>query len=205
MFEQARLLVDDREAQRLHLGWSRGGAFRLYDDESLLLADTGPTLQLEDGKAAVTHLEAENQVRIGDDEIVIEGTMAFAKSTRLTPAASILLRGFMISFGRFFPDLVRRLLQRLLVTGRKEAPFRFRRTLEWRDGGWSIRDEIIPEHGWSDVRQIGIGGFQSSLTTIMSRFWQTDQLQPWLDLTPKLVELQGNAPLIVERRPGAQR
>lgn len=200
-FPDARMLVDAHGDTRLYFGWSRGGAFRLFAGERLLLADSGPTLRLADGRVAVTHIEGDNRVTLEGDRIAVEGRMAFAKSTLLTPAKSIVLRAVMLTLGRFFPDLVRRLLQKLLVTGRSEAPFAFSRTLTWNGEGWTIADTITPDRGWGDVAAAGIGGFQSSLTTVMAKVWQPAQLQPWTDLTAQVRALSGTAPLVVERRP----
>lgn len=202
LFEEARILIEARGAQRLYLATSRGGAFRLFDGDRLLLADTGVTLGLAGGKVAVCHLEADNEVSLGVDDIGIAGRMAYARSAKLTPFKSIVLRGLMLSAGRFFPDLVRRLLQKMLVTGRDEAPFRFRRTLRWRDGRWHIRDEIDADQGWGRVEKAGIGGFQSSLTTVMARIWQPAEMQPWLDLGDRVAGLGEGRSLVVEREAG---
>jgi hypothetical protein len=199
-FDAAKLLVDEREGQRLYLGWSKGGAFRLFDGDRLKLADTGPTLKMRSGRVAVTHLEGATQIELDGHRIRTEGRMAFAKSALLTPARSIVLRAVMITIGRFFPDLVRRLLQKILVTGRRDAPFRFERLLEWDGAAWTVTDEVRPDGDWSGVQAAGIHGFQSSLTTVMARVWQPAQLQPWLDLTPQVKSLDGGAPLIVQRR-----
>jgi hypothetical protein len=199
VFEEARLLVDGRSGQRLYLATSRGGAFRLFDGDRLLLADTGIALGLHGGKVAVCHLEAHNEVSLGEDEIVVAGRMAYAKSARLTPFKSIALRGLMLTVGRFFPDLIRRLLQKMLVTGRNEAPFSFSRTLRWSDARWHVRDEIRSDRGWKGVVKAGTGGFQSSLTTVMARIWQPAELQPWLDLTDRVSALARDEPLVVER------
>lgn len=199
-YPEARLLLDERRGQRLFLATSRGGALKLFDGDRLINSDTGPTLATGKGKVAVCHLEGAYDVDAGADRITIAGTMAFAKTARLTPFKSMVLRGIMITLGRFFPDTIRRLLQRLLVTGRDDAPFRFRRELSWDGAAWTIRDEIVPERGWRNVKAAGIGGFQSSTTTVTARIWTPAQLQPWLDLTPRLAELQGDAPLVVTRR-----
>ncbi|AZI36120.1 hypothetical protein NT2_04_02090 [Caenibius tardaugens NBRC 16725] len=198
-FGNARLLVDHRAGSHLFLGTSRGGAFKLYDDGALVVSDTGPTLATQAGKVAVTHLDGSRLVEIEEDRLVIEGRMAWAKSARLTPAKSVILRVLMLGFGRFFPDLIRRLLQAVLVTGRQDAPFTFRRTFLRRGGGWQVHDEVTPEQGWQDIAMAGISGFQTSTTTIMARVWAPDQAQPWLDLTDDVTALQGNAPLVVER------
>ena len=115
---------------------------------------------------------------------------------------NILLRLFMLVVGRFFPDLVRRLLQRLLITGRAEAPFRFRRTFDIAGLGLTVRDEVWCDRDWSEVAQAGIGGFQTSVTTVMARVFRVEQLQPWLDLNDNLRELKRGEPLVLDRRFG---
>ncbi len=204
-FPAARLIADHAPGSRLYIGTARGGAFKLFDDHVLVHSDTGPTLMTAAGKAAVTHLEGSRLVEQGPDRLVIEGRMAWAKSARLTPAKSVILRVLMLGLGRFFPDLVRRMLQAVLVTGRKDAPFTFRRVLERRDGGWDVRDEVRPDRGWQGIVRAGISGFQTSTATIMARVWAPDQAQPWLDLTAEVAALQGNEPLIVERTFGGRR
>jgi hypothetical protein len=203
-FPEARIRVQQQGEMRLFTGWSRGAGFRLFDGERLLAADTGPTLKLKDGRVAVTHLEGSAVVERRDTALEVEGPMRFAKSALLTPAKSILLRGFMLTVGRFFPDLVRRILQALLVTGAKPAPFRFRRRLEWQaDGGLAVTDELIPERGlWADVAEAGRGGFQVSMTTVMARVWEPAQLQPWVDLTGEVRALSLHAPWKTVRRLG---
>ena len=199
-FDDARLLVDVHGETRLHLGWSRGGAFKLFARETLLLSDTGPALGMRDGKSAVTHLEGPAQSSIEDNHIVIAGRMAWTKATLLTPMKSILLRIVMLTAGRLFPDLIRRTLQTILVTGRRDAPFAFRRELIWHDGAWTITDTITPTRGWNKVRAIGIGHSQLSTTTVMARVWQAAQIALWIDLSDRLAGLSGNTPLIVTRR-----
>jgi hypothetical protein len=99
----ARLLLDERNGTRLYLATSRGGALRLFDGERLLLADTGISLSTAKGKVAVCHLEGQNAVEIEADRIRISGAMAFAKSARLTPFKSMVLRGLMITLGPLLP------------------------------------------------------------------------------------------------------
>jgi hypothetical protein len=198
-FANARLLVDARDGTRLYLGWSRGGAFKLFSGERLVRSDTGPTLRMRDGRVAVTHLEGIEHAAIEDDRIELAGRFAWTKAARLTPAKSIVLRTIMLTGGRFFPDLIRRLLQKLLVTGRKDAPFRWRRVFAREGTGWRVRDEIAADAGWGDVAALGTGGFQTSVTTIMARVWQADQMQPWEDHAALLANARSDAPIVIER------
>jgi hypothetical protein len=154
------------------------------------------------GRTAVTHLEGPAEVSIQPDRVAIAGRMAWAKSRRLTPLRSAALRLAMLPLGRFFPNAVRRLLQMLLVTGRHDAPFTFRRDLIWHDGGWTVTDTVAAERGWRDVAAVGIGNAQVSTTTAMARVWQPAQLAPWIDLGDRLDGLRPDAPLVVTRRLG---
>jgi len=200
-FPKAALLVDRRDGLELYAALRRGGAFKLFLDGNLLVSDTGPSFRLAK-RVAVSHLEGDIPVTPSEDIFSVEGRMTYAKCTRLTPAKNILLRLFMLVVGRFFPDLVRRLLQRMLVTGRAEAPFRFRRTFDMADHGLTVRDEVWCDRDWSEVAQAGIGGFQTSATTVMARVFRIEQLQPWLDLSDNLLELKKGEPLVLDRRFG---
>lgn len=201
-FPEAGLLsVRDGDAA-LFLAARRGGVFKFFRGGALELSDTGPTLQIGP-RVAVTHLEGAAPADLTNGAIVVEGRMAYAKSARLTPVKNIVLRVIMLTGGRFFPDLVRRLLQKLLVTGRNEAPFRFRRSLTPDGRGWIVRDEVWADGDWTAVTGAGIGGFQTSVTTIMARVFRREQLQPWLDLTAAVRSLNKGEPLVVERRLGS--
>jgi hypothetical protein len=198
-FAEAGLRVQQRGHLRLICGWSRGGAFRLFDGTRLLRADTGPSLKLKDGRVAIANLDGAEVVERAADRLVIETPLAYAKSALLTPFKSIVLRCIMLTAGRFFPDLVRRMLQKLLVTGRKDAPFRLRRALVWQDGALVVEDELRAEQGWQSVAEAGQSGFQVGLTTVMARVWEPAQFQEWQDLSGEIAALGPGEPLVVRQ------
>jgi hypothetical protein len=80
---------------------------------------------------AVAHLIGEYEREISPDEIAVGGAFGWARHTQMTPLRMVALRLLMLAGGRAFPNLVRRLLQRALITGRSDAPFTFRRVLRW--------------------------------------------------------------------------
>ncbi|MBB4640613.1 hypothetical protein [Rhizorhapis suberifaciens] len=199
-FPRAGLAIEHRADRSLYTGLRQGGAFQLFSGGRLTLADSGVSIQTSANRMAVQHLPGDYSVTRDADGFSVTGQMAWAKATLLTPVKSVILRCMMITLGRFFPDMVRRLLQKILVTGRREAPFRFHRTLRWSDGCLTIRDEIFADEGWEKVVRIGIGGFQTSSTTIMARVWQANHLQPWQDMSHLLAGLSASDPLIIERQ-----
>ncbi|HEY8903860.1 MAG TPA: hypothetical protein VIM48_09135, partial [Chthoniobacterales bacterium] len=135
------------------------------------------------------HLIGDYPHEIESDRIAIRGNLCWAKQKEMTPLRLIALRLIMLCGGRLFPDLIRKLLQKALITGRKAAPFRFERDFAWTDAGLTIRDRVEGE-GWKNVRQAGIGCDQTSIYVVMSRTFQAGQLLPWIDLGPAVSRLQ---------------
>jgi hypothetical protein len=198
-FPEAQVRVQQRGKLRLICGWSRGGAFRLFDSDRLLRADTGPSLRLTDRRVVIANLDGAEVVERTADRLVVEAPLAYAKSALLTPFKSIVLRCIMLTAGRFFPDLVRRALQKLLVTGRTDAPFRFRRTLVWQGEELVVEDELRALQGWQMVAEGGQSGFQVGITTVMARVWEPGQFQEWQDLTVRIAALAPDEPLMVRQ------
>lgn len=200
--QEAQILIDRREETELYLALNKGGTFKLFRDCKLVASDTQISVCVQQGrklKNAVGHLIDRYSTSVGDEEIVITGQLGWAKQPQMTTLKLIILRCVMLSFGRFFPNLIRKLLQALLITGKKKAPFQFQRQLRWEGQQLTVRDELQTET-WHPVKRIGIGCDQTSIYVVMSRTFQRGQLQPWLDLTEEVKKLSAGKPLIFERK-----
>lgn len=201
VFREAGIVTERRGNFALLMALNKGGTFRLYESGKLIYADTGLSLIVREGgrqRIAVCHLWADdNEVTIEGDQIEIAGRMGWAKTQQMTPLKLIVLRVLMLSVGRIRPDLVRRMLQSLLITGRSPAPFSFRRRFRWESGGLSVEDKIVGS-GWSKVTSAGVGPSQTSIYTVMSRVWHPSQLQPFEDFTPRIPREAGAT--LVRRR-----
>jgi hypothetical protein len=104
----------------------------------------------------------------------------------------------MLTVGRFFPNFIRKILQKMLITGKQTAPFKFVRHLQWIDGQLQITDSLIAA-SWDKVLSAGIGCDQTSIYVVMSRTFQPGQLQPWLDLTAEIKRLSPGESLTIQR------
>ena len=200
--KNARILIDRRGNTELYLALNKGGVFKLFRDNKLVTADTQISLQVRDKgkiKNAVGHLVAPYKIDIGDDEITVSGNLGWAKQKQMTPLNLLILRIVMLTVGRFFPNLIRKILQRILITGKNDAPFRFIRRLRWENGKWQIIDELQAQN-WDDVITAGIGCSQTSIYVVMSRTFQRSQLQPWLDLTSEVKKLAPSQALEIKRQ-----
>ncbi len=201
-FKNAGLLIDRRDGCELYLALNKGGVFKLWRDGRLIASDTHLSAQLSLGKktrTAVGHLVGRSEVSLDGHAITIRGRLGWAKAKRMSTFNLIVLRFLMFSVGRFFPDLIRKLLQKMLITGKKAAPFRFERSLSWADGKLRVADTLEARKGWQKVRSVGIGAAQTSIYVVMSRTYQAGQLQPWVDLTGQLHQLKDGEPLKFER------
>lgn len=199
--QEGGILIDRRDDTELYLALNKGGVFKLFRNGKLITSDTQFSLQVKEGnqlKNAVGHLVSNYQTTVTENQIAIAGALGWAKQKQMTPVNLIMLRLVMFSVGRFFPNLIRKILQKILITGKQAAPFRFSRCLTWQDGRWQITDELAAE-SWEQVIAADIGCDRTSIYVVMSRTFQLGQLQPPLDLTPQVKQLKSGELLRVQR------
>jgi hypothetical protein len=198
-FHNAGLLVDRRGDAELYAGLNKGGVFKFFRDNRLAHSDTGISLRMNDGRVAVAHLVGGCRHEVGDGGVTVSGEFGWAKQKGMTPFRLVALRALMLTVGRFDPDRVRRLLQKMLIVGKQAAPFRFERRFRW-DGENLVVEDKVEAADWSGVESAGIGGFQTSIYVVMSRTFQAGQLQGWHDLTADVRRLRPGEPLVLARR-----
>ncbi len=199
--KEAGLLIDRQEGCALFLALNKGGAFKFFKNGQLVASDTQFSFQVRQGgklRNAVAHLVDRYAVDIADDVFTIQGQFGWAKQKQMTPLNLMILRVVMLTLGRFNPDLIRRLLQKMLITGKQSAPFGFVRQITLRDDQLVVRDTLTAEN-WDTVESAAIGCDQTSIYVVMSRTFQQGQLQPWVDLTAQVRQLRQGEPLVVER------
>jgi hypothetical protein len=201
-FKHAGLLIDRRGDATLYLALNKGGACKFFRGDRLIHSDTGFSVVTGGKKRriAVSHLVGKYKVDLGDPAITISGRLGWAKTKQMTTFNLVVLRALMFTVGRFFPNLIRKLLQKLLITGKKPARFEFTRELTWQPGGELEMRDTLRAPTWTDVEEVAIGTSQTSIYVVMSRTYQPGQLEPWHDLTPELERLPEDEPLIVERK-----
>jgi hypothetical protein len=198
-FPNAGLLIDRRGGAELYAGLNKGGVFKFFRDGKQVISDTQLSLRMKDGRTAVAHLVGGCDAAVSADAVTVSGDFGWAKQKGMTPFRLVALRGLMLTLGRFNPDFVRRLLQKLLIVGKAPAPFRFERRFRWEDGGLVVEDAVAGAD-WSAVESAGIGGLQTSIYVVMSRTFQAGQLQKWMDLTDAVRSLAPGEALKVVRR-----
>ncbi len=198
-YEGAGLLVDRRDEMDLYVALNKGGSFKLFRGGNFIASDTQVSLKMRDGSTAVCHHIDDYAIDVGVDFVEIAGNAGWAKQKLMRPLDNMLLRTFMLTVGRFFPGIVRQLLQQLLITHKRLAPVQFSRRFEW-EGGKLIVSDCITAEKWDDVVSAGVGGHQTSISVVQSRPYHSSQHQPWLDLTKRTQNLKSGQALRVIRK-----
>ena len=187
----------------LYLALNKGGVFKFFSDGQLVhvrhpVLRAGRWMGRQVCATPWPIWSGKYDADLEHDTITIRGKLGWAKTKQMTTFNLVVLRALMFTVGRFFPDLIRKLLQRLLITGKKAAPLKFRAPL--RLGGrtgprrWTAHRAVVEA-----VRAVGIGAAQTSIYVVMSRTYQPGQLQPWRDLSEELSILGNRDPLVLTR------
>lgn len=200
-FPIAKLLVERRGDTTLYAALNKGGVFKAFCGDKQVGSDTQFSVQTTESpvRNAVGHLVDDYTLHFDDDVITVDGSLGWAKQTRMTTFNLIGLRGVMYTVGRFFPNLIRRLLQRMLITGKRTAPYTFKRSFVWKDDALTVGDELSAE-SWDNVAGVALGVDQTSIYVVMSRTFQTAQMQPWQDLTGQAQILKSGESLKLTRK-----
>lgn len=200
-FKGAKILIDRREGAELYLALNKGGVFKFFRNGALVASDTQFSVEVVNNRKvrnAVGHLTGDYESTVGEDEIVIRGALGWAKQRQMTSAGLVALRLLMLFVGRFFPNAIRRVLQRMLIVGKRGAPFAFSRSFRWDGYTWVVSDELR-SRSWGNVLRAAIGCDQTSIYVAMGRVFQVGQLQPWIDLTDAVRGLAPGQTLRVDR------
>jgi hypothetical protein len=136
----------------------------------------------------------------------VTGPLHWVRFETATPLRQALFHVGMSIVGRWCRTWVRRLLQRRLITGRRESPIRLRRTFEFLPepripGGPSLRvtDTIELSDTKTQIRRMAFGTDHQAAYVAACGVYQESVLRPWTDLQPYVAELNSRRPVTVVR------
>ena len=136
----------------------------------------------------------------------VSGPLHWSRLETATPLKQALLHVGMCSIGRFCRTLVRRLLQRRLITGRRECPIRLTRSFEFlpesgAEDGPSLRIEDTIELTSPEirVRRMAFGTDHQAAYVAASGVYQEGVLAPWVDLARYVDQLNARRRVTIAR------
>ncbi len=134
----------------------KGGAFKLCKNRNSF-EDFGLLAETSSGERLFSSaFSRENKAGANKGSFAVSGKLAFAPSRTISPAKSLLLRSFQLSFG-LHPGISsagREFLRRKLITKQRVSQIGFSRKFSFHKGSVSVRDSVKPA---SSLEKIFLG------------------------------------------------
>jgi len=167
----------------------KGGVTKVFSSSGCLGSDTGIVGQLEKGSVIVTHLMDDRHQVQGDEaagEFSVSGVFSLRSWKLASPLKLICFRMVNLTFGRFFPGLLRYLLQKILITGKRRTAYPFIRKIRYEEDAVHVCDEFprpIP------LTRMSAASDATSIYVAASNVYQESVLKcSWVHAPPELVE-----------------
>lgn len=186
----ARLLIARGPARYTLISAARGGVFKHFAGDRLVACDAGLILETTDGRVAASQMHDLGRETVFFDAspavLRVGGPLHWTRFETATPVKQAVFHLGMITLGRWCRGLIRRLLQRRLITGRRECPIRLDRQFEFLPGnGPSLRviDTIELTRSDVQVRRMSFGNDHEAAYVAASGVYQDSVLLPWVELS----------------------
>ena len=167
---------------------AKGGVIKAFNEEHCIASDTGLIGELDNNKVVVTHLmDQKHSITAQPDNKIfnVEGVFSYRRSKLSSPFKIIIFRIINLTFGKYFPNLLRSFVQKLLITGKPRTTYRFRRTIQFKAKAIEIIDEL-PEA--IPVKRLSAGSDATSIYVANSNVYQESTLRiPWQDADSNLI------------------
>jgi hypothetical protein len=200
-FPRARLLVRRAGSEHTVISAARGGVFKHFSRLGPPVSDAGLIVETTDGRLAVSQqhdptrrIECSAEDR--PDCLRVAGLLHWCRFETASPLKQTLLHAGMCTAGRMCRTLVRRMLQRRLITGRRPCPIWLTRSFEFlgeqetRDGPTlRVTDTIELTRPRVRVRRMSLGTDHESAYVAASGVYQQAVLAPWTDLAEYVEKL----------------
>ena len=197
----ARLLVRRQGETQTVVSAARGGVFKHFSSQQHPITDAGLIVETTNGLRAASQCHDLTRLAVWVNEheardsaplcrLSVAARLHWVRFETVTPFKQAVFHLGMWTVGRWCRSLVRRLLQRRLITGRDECPVRLTRTFEFaEEGGGRVIDYIELLDKRIQIRRMSFASDLQSAYVAASDVYQESVLQPWTDLGPWVAEL----------------
>ena len=185
----AGILVRKTDSYYAVANLKKGGVIKVFDETGCQYSDTGIFIELEDSRVAVSHLiDDRHEVAVDENRgnYTVQGVLSYRQRKLSSPGKVIIFRLVNLTLGRLFPNLIRSLVQKLLITGKHRTPYPFKRSIVLKDYSLQVRDEFpqaIP------CIRLSVGSDATSIYVANSNVYQESVIRiPWQHASPATVE-----------------
>ncbi|NIN92190.1 hypothetical protein GTO36_04240, partial [bacterium] len=132
-FDKAGIYVRSEKSSYAVISTAKGGVVKLFKNGEHLYSDNGLIARLRNFSIVVTHQVDRYETNIDKMRVEVSGQFGFIRPRFANPLKFILFRIGLLVLGRFSSNLIRGVLQRMLITGKRKAPIAFKRTFVFGD------------------------------------------------------------------------
>lgn len=202
----AGLFVFCGEERQTIVSTARGGIVKHFDG-GRCATDAGLVVETRDGTVCVSQMhDRDRKVDVstnpdGSTRITVSGSLHMSRFETATPLKQSILHTGMWTVGRWCRTVVRKLLQRRLITGRSRFPVRLTRTIELRHDSPMVRiaDEIELTSPAVRVKQMAIGTDHQTAYVAACNIYQDSVLEPWTNLDEYVDRLNRDRRVVITR------
>ena len=153
-----------------HISLKKGGVFRLYKNNIFIFQDTQNTLKTNKEKFVANILNNDISYKwVTKNKLEIKGIMTKKKDNLMTTNKLIFLRLLMNLFGKYIPNIIRKLMQKLLINIKANKNRFFIRNFEFKENKLVVSDSYkinISEKNKADLVETS---FDSSTHNVMGK------------------------------------
>ncbi|GIK20270.1 MAG: hypothetical protein DYG93_05000 [Leptolyngbya sp. PLA2] len=170
---------------------SKGGVLKVFDAHGPIASDTGLIGETADGRVVVTHLVQHDLIVRADPGtgvFEVEGDFCYRRRNQMTVLKQLILRAWVLTIGRFNANLTRSLVQKVAITGKPKAPYRFARRVEIAGDRVVVTDRFPAD---MPLRRLSVGSDATSIYVANSNVYQESVLCPWRHADPASLPVEG--------------
>ncbi|MCK4521204.1 MAG: hypothetical protein KAU20_01430 [Nanoarchaeota archaeon] len=189
-FEKAKIYVTKKGKYYVIISLAKGGVIKIFRDEKLVYKDNGFIAKTSDDNVIVSQLISNHQVEVSDSDIIVKGKFDIVKFKRPSVFSMMVFRVLLLSFAWNWKigSLVKHLLVKILITGKKKAPFFFERIFKVGESGVEIVSTIKLLSN-KKIKELYLGTDHAVIMVPTSNYFQEGVLFPWINLNDKLQKL----------------
>lgn len=183
-FEKARIYVDINPKYHAVLSLAKGGVLKVTNEQGPVYSDTGLIAETDEGQVLVSHIVDDYQVAAVPENRAFSamGQMCRRKSKLATPLTQIIFRVINLTLGRFAPNLLRAMLQKILITGKLRTQYKFSRGFGFFDDRITIGNKLGRPTGAPKLRRVHRSSDATSIYVANSNVYQRSVLLPWQEM-----------------------
>jgi hypothetical protein len=183
-FPKARIYVHCADGYHAVANLGKGAVLKVTGEGGTIHSDTGLIGRNTAGQVIVSHIVDDNEVACDAERGVVraKGVMCRRKAKLATPVTQVIFRMVNLTLGRFAPNLLRSLLQKVLITGKRRTEYGFEREIEFHPGRIVIRNRITRPAGAPAIESLHLASDATSIYVANSNVYQRSVLHPWREL-----------------------